>query len=298
MNALVYPWPGCEALAATICAHTDGEPGELSLRHFPDGETYVRLITSPVDRDVIFLCGLDRPNDKMPGLLLASATARELGASSTGLVAPYLAYMRQDTRFNPGEAIASSVFAHWLSRTVDWLVTMDPHLHRHHSLGEIYSIPTAIAPSAGKIASWIATNVPRPLLIGPDEESTQWVSSIARYANAPWVVLKKERHGDRDVSVSVPDISAWAGHTPVLVDDIISTARTMVAAVHRLHDLHTAPPVCVGVHALFCGDAMQVLRAAKVQIIATCNTIPHETNAIDVAEEIGVVAARLLTTIQ
>ena len=294
MSPLIYAWPGHAALAKSVAACVNGEVATLQLRHFPDGETYVRVTPSPADREVLFACGLERADEKICSLLFAAETARELGARRIGLVAPYLGYMRQDMRFNPGEAITSRTFAGLLSRAVDWLVTMDPHLHRYHALGEIYSIPTAVASSAESIARWIGAHVARPLIIGPDEESAQWAAAIASNLGCPSIVLRKERHGDRNVVVSVPDITAWPGRTPVLIDDIISTARTMAAAVRRLHELGAPAPACIGVHALFCGDALEALRATKPAIIATCNTIHHETNAIDVHGEIVATAEKIL----
>ena len=293
MNPLIHAWPGHEPLAASIASRVHGEIAPVSLRRFPDGETYVRLMTLPKDRDVILVCGLEQPDEKVCGLLFAADAARECGARRVGLVAPYLAYMRQDARFNTGEAITSRTFAGWLARAIDWLVTMDPHLHRYRALDEIYPIPTAIASSTTPIARWIVENVAQPLIVGPDEESAQWAAAIAGRVRCPWIVLHKDRHGDRDVAVSVPDITAWPGHTPVLIDDIISTARTMAAAAQRLRELGAAPPVCIGVHALFCGDALPTLRAAGPGVIATCNAIRHETNAIDVTSEIAQTAADL-----
>ena len=291
MTPLVFAWPGNEPLAAALAARSGGEVAPLSLRRFPDGETYVRLMTPPDGREVVLACTLDHPDDKINGLLFAADAARELGARRVGLVAPYLAYMRQDARFEPGEAITSRTFARMISNAFDWLVTMDPHLHRYRALGEIYSIPASIAASATAIAGWLGSHVERPLVIGPDAESAQWAAAIAQGAGAPSVVLQKERRGDRDVAVSVPDITAWPRHTPVLVDDIISTARTMIAAVRRLHERAAPAPVCIGVHALFGGDALEALRASGPRTIATCNTIRHATNAIDVASEIADAAA-------
>jgi phosphoribosylpyrophosphate synthetase len=60
--------------------------------------------------------------------------------------------------------------------------------------------------AAGSVATWLHANLPNPLLIGPDEESAQWVGDVAQRAGAPFVVLTKTRHGDRDVEVSVPEV--------------------------------------------------------------------------------------------
>ena len=74
-----------------------------------------------------------------------AATARDLGARKVGLVAPYLAFMRQDVAVQARRGRHVAYFARLVSGMVDWLVTVDPHLHRHASLEGLYTIPTTIA---------------------------------------------------------------------------------------------------------------------------------------------------------
>jgi len=280
---LLLPLPGNEPLAAALARPLGAEVGALTVRRFPDGESYVRLDAPVAGRDLALVCSLDRPDDKILPLAFVSAASAELGARRRGLIAPYLAYMRQDRRFREGEAVTSSYFARMLSSAVDWLVTVDPHLHRRSTLAEIYSIPSRVVHAAPLVSNWIRTHVERPLLVGPDAESEQWVSAVGTAAGAPHVVLDKVRRGDRDVVVSVPDVERWHGYTPVLVDDIISTARTMIETVGHLQRAGMAPPVCVGVHGVFVAGAEDALRAAGAARVVTSNTIPHATNAIDVA---------------
>ena len=279
---LIFPLPGNDSLAHSLAATLGAEVGQLTVRRFPDQETYVRVDSPVTGRDVAIACTLHRPDDKLLPLLFLASTLRELGARQVGLVAPYLAYMRQDRRFREGEAVTSTHFAAFLSETVDWLVTVDPHLHRRNSLAEIYSIPAAVLHAAQNIADWIARNVPNPVLVGPDAESAQWVRAVADLARAPSIVLEKLRRGDRDVSVSVPDIERWRDHTPVLVDDIISTARTMIATVGHLRRIGLVGPVCVGVHAVFADRAYDELCEAGAGRVVTCNTVPHASNGIDI----------------
>jgi ribose-phosphate pyrophosphokinase len=286
MDTLILALPGNESLASAIADRHRLPMGRITVRHFPDGETYVRIDTPVRDRHVVIVCGLHNPDPKTASLIFTAATARDLGASKIGLVAPYLSYMRQDKRFHEGESVASVLFANLLSRYIDWIATVDPHLHRWKSLGEIYSIPNAVVHAAPLLADWIGKNVPSPILIGPDSESEQWVSEVARLAGAPHLVLAKVRRGDRDVVVSVPETRLLHGRTPVLVDDIISTARTMIAALEQIVLRESPKPVCVGVHAVFSGDAYSALRAAGAVNIVTTNTIPHPSNAIDIASAI------------
>jgi ribose-phosphate pyrophosphokinase len=290
---VAFAVPGCEVTAGRLRERIGAAEGATLVRTFPDGEVYVRIDSPVTGRDVVLVGSLDRPGDKLLPLLLLAATARDLGARRIGLVAPYLSFMRQDSRFHPGEGVTSAYFARLLSSAVDWLVTVDPHLHRWPSLDAIYQIPTRIARAAPAIAAWLGQEVERPLLVGPDAESEQWVSAVAAECAAPYVVLDKVRRGDRDVSVSTPDVSAHADRTPVLIDDIISTARTMIETVGQLGRAGLPPPICVGVHGIFAAGAHDDLRASGVARIVTCNTVPHETNAICVFDAVATAVREL-----
>jgi len=178
MSPVLFPLPGNERMAAALADGLKGMGGRIDVRRFPDGDSYVRIDTTVSDRTVILVCTLDRPDEKFLQLSLVAATARDLGAAQVGLVCPYLPYMRQDARFRPGEAISSRYFAHLLEVSFDWLVTVDPHLHRIHSLNQLFAIPAAAVHAAPYLADWIRNNVENPLLIGPDSESEQWVGSV------------------------------------------------------------------------------------------------------------------------
>lgn len=271
-------------LTSIIAKKMNAQNITITLRDFPDGETYLKFENDVKDRDLIILNSLDRPNEKILPLLFAAQTAKELGAKRVGLCAPYLAYMRQDKRFHAGEGITSTYFAGLLSRYFNWIVTVDPHLHRRHNLSDIYTIPNAVLHAAPVISQWIAKNIENPVLIGPDMESEQWVSEVAKQANAPFLILKKIRYGDRDVEVSVPDIQLYLHHTPVLVDDIISTARTMLETINHLKRVSMKPPICIGVHGVFADNAYDLLIASGAEKVVTCNTILHPSNQIDLSD--------------
>jgi ribose-phosphate pyrophosphokinase len=287
MKPAVIAMPGNEQLADALADALSLDRAAATVRRFPDGESHVRVEASVEGRDTLIVCTLDRPDDKLVPLLLLAAAVRESGARSVGLVAPYLAYMRQDRRFHPGETISAQHFASWVSRYFDWLVAVDPHLHRIADLSQVYSVPSSVVHAAGSVATWVHANVPNPLLIGPDEESAQWVADVAQQAGAPFVVLSKTRHGDRDVEVSVPEVERWRSHTPVLVDDIVSTAHTMIETIGHLRRAGLAAPVCVAVHAVFAQTAFDDLRAAGAGSVVSCDTIRHPSNCIPLTAAIA-----------
>jgi len=295
MTPMLLAYPGDEALGAGLRAGLPAEPVAFEMRRFPDGETYLRIDSNVQGRQVVLVCTLREPDVKLLPLLFMADTLRGLGARGVGLVAPYLAYMRQDKRFRAGEALTSASFARLISAQFDWLVTVDPHLHRLRSLAEIYTIPAAVVHAAALLAEWIRAHVPAPLVIGPDAESEQWVREVATAVPCPHVVLEKVRHGDRAVTVSqVPEMRRWVGHTPVLVDDIIASAQTMIEGVGQWKGAAQSAPICLGVHAVFASGAYEALRAAGAARVVTTNSIPHESNAIDLSSMLIEPVRRLL----
>jgi ribose-phosphate pyrophosphokinase len=288
---IVLALPGSEPHAAKLAERLGLALITPEVRRFPDGELYVRI--ERVEEHVVLVGSLyPSPAERFLELAFLAATARDLGATRVGLVAPYLAFMRQDVQFQPGEGVTSAYFARLVSSAVDWMVTVDPHLHRHHSLEGIYGIPTTIAHAAPMIADWVRREVAHPMLVGPDAESEQWVAAVATACEAPFVILEKTRRGDRDVSISEPP--ALNGHTPVVIDDIVSTGKTMVEATRRLRASGSVAPVCVAIHAVFADAVNDELVAAGATGIITCNTIPHASNRICVAESIAEATKRFL----
>lgn len=283
MKQVVFALPGNEKLAALLAEKLNASMGETLIRQFPDEETYVRILTEVSKKNIIVLCTLHRPDDKLLPLYFLCKGLKELGANKVTLIAPYLAYMRQDKRFQPGEVVSSEYFARLVSSFADELITIDPHLHRHNLMADIYSIPCQVLHASELISSWIKENIEKPLLIGPDSESEQWVAEVAANSGAPFIILEKNRFGDRDVQVTLPQVENFKEHTPVLVDDIISTARTMIETVNHLKDAGMRAPVCIGVHPVFAGDSFSELLKTGVNRILSCNTIEHPSNGIDIS---------------
>lgn len=269
--------PLAEALAAAL-----DWPSMLVQRHaFPDGETRLRL-PAMLPPDVILLRGLQQPNAKLTELWLAAAGARELGARRLTLVSPYLAYMRQDMAFTPGEVVSQRHVGALLAQAFDRVVTVDPHLHRVPTLDAVLPGRRGTALTAAPLLGrWIAQQMPGALLLGPDEEAGQWVRAAAEAAGLDHAVCLKQRHGDHDVAVSLPTMPV-AGRAVVLLDDVASTGRTLVGAARGALAAGAASVDVAVTHALFVGDAEAQVRAAGVGRVWSTDCVPHASNAVSV----------------
>ena len=274
--------PGANDLAEALAEQVGWVCSSLDHRRFPDGESYLRL-AAELSGPAALVARLDRPDPKIPALLFAAELARERGATRLGLVCPYLPYMRQDTRFRSGEALTSACFADWLSARFDWLLTVDPHLHRYSSLSEIYRLQACSPSAAGAIGDWIVQRIERPLIVGPDAESAQWVEAVAAPHALPWRVLNKTRHGDRSVSIDRAGLDGLDGLNPVLVDDIASSGHTLAEAARALQAAGLAAPVCIVVHGLFDKRSLATLADAGIAQLVCTNSVRTAYSEIELA---------------
>lgn len=269
------------ALAQELAAALDA-PLQLIKRHrFPDGELRL-VLPARLPRRVVLLRGLHQPNEKLVELMIAAPAARELGAVQLTLVSPYLAYMRQDMAFTPGEAVSQRHIGKLLAQYFDAVITIDPHLHRIRSLDEVLPGRRGLSLSAAPLlGAWVAGQVPNALLIGPDEESAQWVHEAAAAQGLDNAIGRKVRHGDHQVTLALPDLPVQ-GRAVVLLDDMASTGRTLIGSAEALLARGAASVDVAVTHALFVGEAYAQLKAAGVRHVWSTNAVPHASNVISV----------------
>jgi len=285
VKRLIYALPGNEDFADLLALRGNWERRPLMVHRFPDGESLVTVAEPEPDAEALLVCTLNHPDPKLLPLLMAADTLHELGAVRVILVAPYLAYMRQDVRFHPGEAVSSRILAGLLDAHFDTVITIEPHLHRHASLAEAGLRHGFVASAAPAIAAWISNHVRDPVIIGPDEESRQWATQIAHLIRVPVAIASKQRNDDAHVTVRLPnEVGALCKHrTPVLVDDIISSGHTMTECTHQLARLGLHPPLCVAVHGLLGATARERILAAGAVRIVTTNSIDCPYARIDIS---------------
>ncbi len=265
--------------AQRLGAALDVPVQKVYLHHFPDAESLLRLPTS-VPEHVIICRSLNQPNDKLIELMLCVKTARQLGAKRVTLAAPYLCYMRQDIANQPGEAVSQKIIGQMLAELFDDVITVDSHLHRISRLNQAIPIDNAInLTAADNIGNFLKQQFDTAVLLGPDAESQQWVSSIAKKIGFDYAVAKKIRQGDKQVIITLPEYD-FNNKPVVIIDDVASTGRTIAIATGLLMS-EGAKQVYVAVtHPLFCDDAEAHIFQAGVNKIWSTDSISHSSACI------------------
>jgi ribose-phosphate pyrophosphokinase len=272
-----------EAESASAFADAAGYACAVIDRHrFPDGELKLRL-PAVLPSKVMVYRSLVHPNEKLIELLFVAQTARQLGASDLTLIAPYLAYMRQDIAFHEGEVVSQKIIGRFLAQVFDGLVTIDPHLHRVATLEEAAPVKRAITLSgAPLLGDYIAQQIPDAFLLGPDSESAQWIASAAKKHGFDHAACEKIRRGDKDVQVQLPSVNL-RDRRVVILDDVASSGRTLAKATRAALEAGASSVDVAVTHALFADDALQVIREAGVRHIWSTDCITHESNVVRIA---------------
>ena len=281
---VVLSFENSSHIATRIARTLDALHSNVRANHFPDEDSYVRVMIPVTGCDVILVQTLHpAPNNSLMELLFAANVCKEQHARSITFVIPYLAYMRQDKAFHEGECITSRVMAKLLSSSCDKLITLDPHLHRYHSLSDVFSVHCVKITAVPILANYVKKNIADPLILGPDAESNQWSEAVAKEIGTTGVVLKKKRYTSRSVRIHLSiDV---ANRNVVIVDDIISTGHTMLETVKQLRKKKAKRIICLATHGVLAERALQKLQRAGAEVVTT-NTINNSVAKIDVAQEI------------
>lgn len=283
MRASLHYFAANQREALRLAAELGLGSQPVTVRRFPDGESLVRVAAS--EPAALLYCSLDDPDARLVQLLLAASALRDGGAARLALVTPYLGYMRQDQAFSPGEAVSQRVIGGLLAATFDAVVAVDAHLHRTPRLGEVMPGITAINVSAAAtIARALAPRLARgTVLIGPDAESQPWVEALAAPLGLPTLVGRKVRHGDREVTIELPDLEQVAGRPALLVDDLISSGSTLIACAAQLRQAGATSIGAAATHCLASDSDLANLANHGIAPVLATDTVPGKAGTIAIA---------------
>lgn len=281
MTSALFHFDECCTPSRHLADELGLECHAIATRRFPDGESLVR-VPAGVETALLYR-SLDNPNAKLVEIILAAAALRDMGARTVVLIAPYLAYMRQDKAFHPGEAVSQKVIGGLISEHFNGLVTVDPHLHRVRSLNEVIPAIPAISLSATPVLAKLIHAYDHPVIVGPDSESQQWTEAIATPLGLETLTAAKQRLGDRNVSLAIAGLERVKDRRVILVDDMISSGRTLVEAAKLLHSAGATSVEAVVTHCLADADVLALMAQNGIAPIASSDSVDGPTSKAQLA---------------
>ena len=274
------------ALATLVARELDLKVSGVEIKRFPDGEKYLRVDEDLAGQDVVIVQSINHePDELLFEYFLLCDTIKDLGASKVIAVLPYFAYARQDSRFNPGEAVSFKT----VTKLIEYvgtteLFSVDMHQHRIERPADVFRIPAHNLTAAPLLAEYVKakTSLEKPIVIGPDEESEQWASTAAKVIGADHDVLEKKRLGAEKVEITTRRLDV-RGRDVLLIDDIISTGGTIIEASRILKSQGARRLIVACTHPILAQNALARIYESGAEIVVGTDTVPSPVSFVSVA---------------
>lgn len=283
-NVKVFSGSSNNPLAEKIAKSLNADFSPLEIFVFPDGERRVRVEEKVVDEDTIVVQSTNTPADTnyMELFFIVDALKRS-GANTISTVIPYLGYQRQDHIFRDGEAVSLEVIIETLEAVgVDKIITVDLHSVK---IPELFKIPiihlSALELFAEEIRKlFVLRSIQKSsssdfVLVSPDMGGIRRIKILSGLLdNAPWATIEKNRDlVTGSVTADKIEGSAVDGKNVIIVDDMISTGKTIVTACELLEKRGAKDIYVFATHAVFSKEASEILQNSKAKEIFVTDSI-------------------------
>jgi ribose-phosphate pyrophosphokinase len=260
-------------LAAAIAAQLGVALGRAEVSRFPDGELRVELHETVRGHDVYLVQPTSPPAEEHLFVLLLLADAcKRAGAQSLTAVVPYFGYARQDRRAQGRQPVAARLVADMLATAgFGRVVALDLH---NRAMEGIFPVPLEHVSAVPALVAAVRDGIPEEgVVVASDLGATKLAELYARLLGLPTALVHKKRVSGAEVQVR--DITGEvAGRSPILVDDMISTGGTLVAAARCLLDAGARPALTVvATHGLLVGDAVERLAQLPLARLVLTDTV-------------------------
>jgi len=252
-----------------------------SSTRFPDGECYTRIEGESLNDDVVIVQNT-YPDPSIIEMLLIQDAAKRMGAKSITLVIPYFGYARQDRIFKPGEPLSAKVMAKHLGLVCDKVITID--IHKESVLSN-FKCPAKDLKASGAIAEYF-TDKGIDIVLAPDAGAAERAKDVGTRMGLPYDHLEKIRLSGTEVKIA-PAKTDCMNKNILIVDDIIATGGTILAATVQLKQAGAKSVSVACTHGVFTGDAIQRLTGGNIDALLCCNTLESKVSNISVASTVA-----------
>jgi len=242
---------------------------------FPDGETRVDIEESVRGCDCYIIQSTCEPvNHNIMELLVFADALRRASAWRINVVIPYFGYARQDKKVQAREPITAKLVANMLEAVgIDRVITIDLHAGQ---IQGFFDVPVDHLQALDILGTYLKkTDISDSVIVSPDIGRATEGRRLANYLGLDLAILYKRRNSPTETEVShvIGDVS---GKRPIIIDDMISTAGTMVRAIDALVELGAKPEIRVAAtHPVFIAPALDRLAHDAISEVIVTDTIPY-----------------------
>jgi len=259
-------------------------------RVFPDGEVQPRLEKEEKANKAILILQKKQNEDINAYLIkyfLLLRKVKEL-AQEIICIMPYFSYARQDSIFQEGEPLSSLYIAELIEKNTDVFITCNMHEHRK-KIGDLFKIPAynvfLFQDLAEKFEDFSPSN---SVVIGPDKESKAFVDDFCKKFPAEKIILEKTRDVKTgEISFLFDKNYDFTGKDVIIVDDIVSTGRTILQTAEIAKGLKAKTISFAFIHSIFGDKAVEELNKINPKKIVFTNTLENFQSSVDITKELA-----------
>lgn len=258
-------------LTLKICNYLNLAQGTIDVRKFSDGEIWVKFMENIRGRDVYIVQSTHPPAENLMELLITIDAAKRASATKVTAVIPYFGYARQDRKDQPRVSISAKLVANLITVAgADRVITMDLHAAQ---IQGFFDIPFDHL-YASPIFTGLFKDLPKDLVVvSPDIGGIKLARSYAKRLDAGLVVIDKRRPKHNQVE-AMNIIGEVNGKNILIVDDLIDTGGTFVAAVNTLKEKGAKEIYGAVTHPLLSGDAIKKIEDSAITKLYVTDSIP------------------------
>ena len=248
--------------------------GEVKLKTFANGETYVRYTDSIRGADVFIVQSGSPPvNDHLVELLIMIQAAKLASAKRITAVIPWFPYTRQDKKSAPREPITAKLVADTLEVAgVDRVVTMDLHAGQ---IQGFFNVPVDHMTAIQLFAQYyrdLGFYGDDVVAVSPDAGRVKLARRFGQMLDGDLAIMNKTRpeHDTAEVTEVIGDVR---GKVAILSDDMILTGGTLIAAASALREAGATEVYACATHGLFSGNAFEKIANSELARVTVTNTV-------------------------
>jgi ribose-phosphate pyrophosphokinase len=265
-------------LAEEIAEHLDVALGEPNLAEFANGELHCRFDESVRGTDVFIIQShahteTNSVNDAIMEQMIMVDAAQRASAKRITVVCPSYGYARQDRKSEGREPITAKLLANMFEQAgAKRLVSVD--LHSGQIQG-FFDGPVDHLVAMPVLSQYMAGLGDDLVVVSPDAGRVKVAERYANILHADLAIVYKRRVKGAKNSVEAKEVvGEVAGRTCVLIDDMIDTAGTIVAAADQLKERGAAHVYAACTHGVFSGPAIDRLKNSAIERVVVTNTLP------------------------
>ncbi|MFM8595279.1 MAG: ribose-phosphate diphosphokinase [Chloroflexota bacterium] len=261
------------ALAAAIMAELEAPLGRAIVGNWKNGETRVKLEENVRGSDVFVIQSMCEPvNHHLMELLLIIDALRRASAARITAVIPYYAYARQEKKTSGREPISAKLVANLICTAgANRILTIDLHAP---AIEGFFDIPVDHLRATPLIARYLKREGLEDLVaVSPDSGGVARAEDFRERVGGSLAIIAKRRPGP-DETETLEMVGDVDGKTAIIVDDMISTASTLVVAADQLKERGASHILAAATHGIFAGQALELIRTSAIERVYVTDTIP------------------------